>query len=135
MAGEFSTVGSGYGLDIVTGRNAGPGARTTYLAMLSAAPTDASTLATMTEIGTSGYARQSIAWTAPSGDPAETHNSAVITFTFTADPANITHAAIVSASSGTTGDFLMWWALDNARDAGAGESISFPISSVSMTLD
>lgn len=136
MAGELSTVGANYALDIVTGRNAGPGARTTYLALLSAAPTDASTLATMTELSTSGYARQSVAWTAPSGDPSSTQNSGTITFgPFTADPPNVTHCALVSASSGTTGDFLMWWSLTVAKDAAINESIQFAAGALVMTLD
>jgi hypothetical protein len=51
---EFSRVGAQYALDIVTGRAAGPGARTVYLALLTAAPNDATTNATMTELATSG---------------------------------------------------------------------------------
>jgi hypothetical protein len=136
MAGEFSTVGANYALDIVTGRNAGPGARTTYLALLTSAPTDATTLATMAELSATGYSRQSVTWTAPSGDPSSTNNSGTITFgPFTSDPANVTHCALVSASSGTTGDFLMWWALDTAKDAASGESIQFAAAALVMTCD
>lgn len=135
MAGEFSTAGSNIGLDAVTGR-ATQTSRTTYLALLSAAPTDASTLASMTEISTAGYARQTVAWTAPTGDPASTNNSALLTFgPFSADPPNVTHCALVSASSGTSGDFLMWWALDVAKDAAINESIQVAIGGLAMTLD
>lgn len=136
MPGELSNVGAGYALDIVTGRNAGPGVRTTYLALLSAAPTDATTLGTMSEIATAGYARQSVTWTAPTGDPRSTENSATLTFgPFTADPPNVTHCALVSAASGTTGDFLMHWALDTAKDAATDESIEFAAGALTMTLD
>jgi hypothetical protein len=136
MPGEFSSVGAGYALDIVTGRNAGPGARTTYLVLLTAAPTDTTTLATMSEVSTSGYARQSVAWTSPTGDPQATSNSALLTFgPFSADPPNVTHCALVSASSGTTGDFLMFWTLDAAKDAATNESIQFAIGALSMSLD
>lgn len=135
MAGELSTVGSGIGLDAATGR-ATQTARTTYLALLSAAPTDASTNATMTEISTAGYARQSVAFTAPTGDPARTENSGTVTFgPFSADPPNVTHCALVSSSSGTGGDFIMWWALDVAKDAASGESIQFAAAALYMTLD
>lgn len=135
MPGELSTVGAGYALDIVTGR-ATIAARTTYLALLSAAPTDASTLATMTEVAVGGYARQTVTWTAPTGDPARTQNSAVLTFgPFTGDPPNVTHCALVSASSGTTGDFLMFWSLDVAKDAAINESIQFAAGALYMTLD
>lgn len=136
MPGEFSQVGANIGLDIVTGRSAGPGARTTYLVLLSAAPSDTTTLATMSELSAAGYARQSVAWTAPTGDPSSTENSATITFgPFTADPVNATHCALVSAASGTTGDFLMHWALDVAKDAAVNESIEFAAGALSMTLD
>ena len=122
---EFSRAGAQFALDIVTGRNAGPGARTIYLALLSAAPTDASTLATMTEISTAGYARQAATFSAPSAaDPPETHITGALTFgPFTADPPSVTHFALVSASSGTSGDFVAWGAWGTARDAATGDSL------------
>lgn len=142
MAGEFSDAGSNYALDLVTGRATNPftaSSRTTYLALLSAAPSDTSTLATMTEITTSGYARQSVTWSTPalSGGIPETHNTSTVTFgPFTADPPNITHCALVSASSGTTGDFLIWWALTSARDPATGDSLSFAgTTGITITLD
>lgn len=144
MPGEFSTVGANLALDYVTGRNlsygvanaAGGAGRTTYLALCSAAPTDASTVGAMNEIATAGYARQTVTWTAPTGDPSRTQNSAVITFgPFTADPPNVTHCALVSSASGTGGDFLMFWALDVAKDAATNESIQFAAAALYMTLD
>ena len=139
MAGEFSNKGAEYALDIVTGRAAGPGVRTTYLALLAwptGAPGDATDLSTMQEINTAGYSRQSVAWTAPSGDPRSTSNSATITFgPFTADPPNVTHCALVSAASGTTGDLLMFWTLNSARDAQSGDSIQVNSGALTMTLD
>lgn len=136
MPGEFSSVGAGFALDATTGRAAGPGARTTYLALLTAAPGDTTTLATMSEVSTAGYARQAITWTAPTGDPQLTSNSALVTFgPFSADPPNVTHCALVSASSGTSGDFLMFWTLDTAKDAAINESIQFAIAALSMSLD
>jgi hypothetical protein len=135
MAGELSQVGANNALDGALGR-ATQTARTVYLALLSAAPSDTSTLASMTEITTSGYSRQSITWAAPSGDPSSTSNSNLITFgPFSADPPNVTHCACVSAASGTTGDFIAHWALTAAKDAANGESISFAIGALVMTLD
>jgi hypothetical protein len=135
MSFEFSRAGAQFALDIVTGRNAGPGARTTYLALLTAAPTDASTLATMAEVSTAGYARQSVTWAAPSAaDPPETHNTATLTAgPFSADPPNVTHFAIVSAASGTSGDFLAWGAWTAARDAANGDSLQVAASALSLT--
>jgi hypothetical protein len=135
MPGEASTAGANIALDAMTGR-ATQTARTTYLALLTAAPTDATTLASMTELSATGYARQSVAWTAPSGDPSSTQNSATITFgPFTTDPANVTHCALVSAASGTTGDFIMHWQLTAAKDAAVNESISFASGALVMTTD
>lgn len=135
MPGELSTVGANYALDIVTGR-ASIATRLTYLALLTSAPTDATTLATMTEISVTGYARQTVTWTAPTGDPSRTQNTAVLTFgPFTQDPPNVTHCALVSAASGTAGDFLMFWALDVAKDAAVNESIQFAAGALYMTLD
>lgn len=135
MPGELSQVGANNALDGALGR-ATQTARTTYIALLSAAPSDTTTLATMTEVSTAGYSRQSVTWAAPSGDPSSTSNSNVITFgPFTADPPNITHCACVSASSGTTGDFVAWWALTNARDGISGDSASFAVGALVLTLD
>lgn len=135
MAGEASSVGAGVALDAVTGR-ATQTARTVYLALLSAAPTDATTLATMTEITTAGYSRQTVAWSAPSGDPRVTSNTGVLTFgPFTADPPNVTHAALVSAATGTTGDLLYWWTLDTARDGITGDSLTVAVSALQAQLD
>lgn len=135
MPGELSTVGSNIALDAATGR-ATQSSRTTYLALLTAAPSDSSTLASMTELSATGYSRQSVSWSAPSGDPASTSNSGTITFgPFSTDPANVTHCALVSAASGTTGDFIMHWQLTAAKDAAIGESIAFAAAALVMTLD
>jgi hypothetical protein len=135
MAGEASSFGAGAALDAMSGR-ATQTARTTYLALLTAAPTDATTLATMTEVTTAGYSRQSVAWSAPSGDPRVSSNSATVTFgPVSADPPNITHVALVSAASGTTGDFIYFWTLDTARDGISGDSFQFAASALVMQLD
>jgi hypothetical protein len=135
MPGEASNVGAGYALDAISGR-ATATARTTYLALLTAAPTDATTVATMTEVGTAGYSRQAVTWTAPSGDPRVSSNTAIITFgPFSADPPNVPYAALVSTSSGTAGDFLYLWTLDTARDGASGDSLQLAAGSLVMQLD
>lgn len=135
MTGEASNVGAGIGLDAMNGR-ATQTARTVYLVALTAAPNDATTLATMSELSATGYARQSVAWNAPTGDPRLADNTALLTYgPFSTDPANVTHLALVSASSGTTGDFIFWWAVDNARDAASGDSLQVAAGALTMTLD
>lgn len=135
MPGEPSTFGAGVMLDAVNGR-ATQTARTTYVALLTSAPTDATILSTMAEVTTAGYSRVAATWAAPSGDPASSSNTNVLTFgPFTADPPNITHCALVSAASGTVGDFLYWWALGTARDGISGDSASFAAGALVMTQD
>lgn len=135
MTGEASTAGANIGLDAMTGR-ATQTARTTYLVLLTSAPSDTTTLATMSELSATGYARQSVTWSAPASDPSESHNTNVTTFgAFSTDPANVTHLALVSASSGTVGDFIFFWTAASARDAASGDSISVAASGLSMTLD
>lgn len=135
MPGEAAQRGAELGLDAITGR-ATVSARTTYLALLTAAPTDATTVASMAEITTAGYARQAVTWRAPAGDPAQTSNSVAITFgPFTADPPNITHVALVSSASGGTGDFLWHWALDLAKNPDLNESLQFPVDFLVAQLD
>jgi hypothetical protein len=138
MPGEFSTAGAGLALDAVTGRVAAA-SRVTYLALLTAAPTDATTMATMTEVftpGTSGYTRVAVTWGAPTGDPALTSNTNTVTVgAFTADPATITHCALVSAATGTAGVLYSHWALTTPRDPAIGDTITFAPGDLSLTLD
>lgn len=135
MPGELSTVGANIALDAATGR-AAAAARTTHLALWTAALTDASTIATAGELAVAGYARQPVTWSAPAGDPSSSSNTATITFgPFTADPANVTHCALVAPLTGTVGDFIMHWALTVAKDAAINESIQFAAAALVMTLD
>jgi len=139
MPGEFSTVAAQYALGYTSGRAVPYTApRTTYLTLLTAAPNDATTMATMAEVTTAGMARQPVTWSAESAaSPSETHNAAVITFgPFTANMATAAaYCALVSALTGTVGDFLWYWTLDVAKQANVGESIQFAIAALSMTLN
>jgi hypothetical protein len=135
MPGQLSTVGANLALDGATGRDGHVG-RTVYLALLTAAPSDSTTVATMTEVTTTGYARQAIGWAVPSSDPSITSNVLTITFgPFTADPPNVPYLALVSSSSGTGGDFLAYWTADTARDAANGESIQIAAGGLTLSID
>jgi len=138
MAGQFSDTGAKRALDAVTGR-ATQTARTTYLALLTAAPSDATTDGTIsiTEYGATGYSRQTVAWTAPALNGSsipESSNSGVITYgPFSAGTgATVTHAALVSAASGTTGDMLAWWNLDTSRTPAVNDSISIAANALKL---
>lgn len=135
MPGQPSTVGANNMLDGMSGR-ATQTARTTYIALLTAAPTDTTTNSTMTELSATGYSRQAVTWGAPTGDPSSTANTNALTFgPFSTDPANVTHLALVSSASGTTGDFIWYWTADVAKDAGIGDSITIAIGGLTMTAD
>lgn len=133
MPGSPTVAGAGYGLDAKTGR-ATITARTVYLALLTSAPTRDSTLATMAELSGAGYARQTATWSVPSGSPRVTSTAAVITWgPFSFDPASVTHVALVSAASGTTGDLIAFWTVNTARDASVGDSISANAGAITLT--
>lgn len=138
MPGQLSTVGANIALDAATGR-ATQTARTVYLALLTVAPTDATTMATMTEVfapGANGYARQACTFSAPASDPSLSSNTATITFgPFTADPASVAYAALVSAATGTVGDFIAYWTADVAQDAANGQSIQVSAGALTLSID
>ena len=135
MPGEATTVGAGKALDAISGR-ATQTARATYLCLLTASATDADTIAGLAEVATAGYARQSVTWGAPTGDPQVSANTNAMTFgPFSADPPNITHLALVSSASGTSGDLLYRWTADTPRDGITNDSITVAIGALSMSLD
>ena len=135
MSGQLSTAGANIALDAATGR-ATQSSRTVYLALLTVAPTDSTPLSSMTELTTAGYSRQACAWSAPSGDPSLSSNTATITFgPFSADPPSVAYAALVSSSSGTSGDFIAYWTADVAQDATTGQSIQVSAGALTLALD
>lgn len=135
MPGQLSTVGANIALDAATGR-ATQTARTVYLALLTAAPSDSTTMATMTELTTAGYSRQACTFGAPAGDPSLSSNTGTITFgPFSADPPSVAYAALVSASSGTVGDFIAYWTADVAQDAANGQSIQVSAGALTLSID
>lgn len=134
MPGEFSTVGAQLALNRIIGKDP---VRNTYIALLSSAPTDAGTIATLPEINTSGYARQLVNWTsATATSPSVATNSSLITFgPFTAAMAfPATHCALVSAGTGTAGDFLFHWTLEFVIQAGLNESVQFALGALQIEL-
>ena len=139
MAGQFSDAGSNKALDAVTGR-ATVSSATTYLALLTAAPGDTTTLSGMAEYTATGYSRQSVTWSAPAlnaSNVPETTNSATVTFgPFTAGTgAEITHAALVSAASGTTGSILAHWDLDAPRTPSTNDSVEVTAGNLKLSGD
>ena len=100
---------------------------TVYVALFTDNPTDADS---GTEIATGSYARQSVAFSAPSN--GATSNSADITFpTATANWGTITHAGMYDAS--TSGNLLFHSALTVSKVVNNGDT--FKINATDLDID
>ena len=134
MGGQFTTAGSDLAVNRVF-RNTGTSPTSLYLGLATAAVTDSSTLASITEVTTAGYSRQAVTFAAPSGDPSATSNTADITFgPFSADPPSIAYAFVTDAASGTSGTIYAYWD-GTAVDAASSESIVVRSGDLDFTLD
>lgn len=140
MPGELSDAGADIALDAVSGR-ATQTARTMYVALLTAAPSDATTPATMTEYSATGYARATFTPTTPAasgGGARRFSNNAQITIgplTGANGSSTITHAALVSSSSGTTGQLVLFWTLDSSRTPAANDSVQIAANAFTFDAD
>lgn len=134
MAGQFTTAGSDLALNKVF-RNTGTSPATLYLALATVALSDTTTLGTVTEVTTAGYSRQTVAFSAPAGDPSAIENSATVTFgPFTADPPSVAYAFVTDAATGTVGTIYAYWD-GTAVDAALNESIQVQAGALDFTLD
>lgn len=71
-----------------------------YVALSTAAYSEAATGASMNEVAGTGYARQTVAFDAPAGTPRATQNSAPVTFTAGATWTAVVAMYICDAASG-----------------------------------
>jgi glycine cleavage system aminomethyltransferase T len=142
--GSATNVGEKIALDAITGR-ATQTARTMYLALLvTPAPTDATTMSTMTELttpGTNGYSRQTIVTSTGWSDPTTTgttSNTGTITFgPFSSDLGTVIALALVSTPSGTAGELVYYWNLTagEQRDPANNDSITIAPGALVITAD
>lgn len=115
---------------------------TLAVALCTAAPNDASTGATITEVANSnGYARvtqnpSTSNWAATSGGNGTTSNSTTITFpTATGSWGTATHFAVVDSSTYGAGNVLFYGPLTSSVTIGTGVTASFPAGSLVIALD
>lgn len=136
MPGQLSQRGAELALDATSGR-AAVAARTMYLALVSVAPVDADTPASITELAATGYARLAAGWTVPTtSDPSGDQLTGPLTFgPFTTDPASAVGCVLISSSSGATGEITRIWTFDTPKDAGVGESITIAANALTMSVD
>lgn len=138
MPGNPSAWGCKIWVDYLTGVQLDHTApRTTYLALLTANFADDADLAVLPELTTPGYARQAVSWTtATNARPSSASNAAVVTFgPFTNDVTSpITHAALVTAQTGTSGQVLFKFQLDSPQQPAAGQALQIAIGKLSITI-
>lgn len=109
-----------------------------WVALFTAAPSDAGG---GTECTGGSYARKSTAaadWVAAtSATPSVSANATVITFvTPTGSWGTATHFALMSSLAGTTSaDYIGWAALGTPQAIGTGNSVTFAIGALTVTLD
>lgn len=105
---------------------------TAYVALFTAAPSDAGG---GTEVTGGSYARVATSgatWTAASG--GSTSNAAAVTFpTASASWGTVTHYATFDAA--TSGNMLRWAALTAPKTIGSGDTASFAIGALTQTED
>lgn len=116
--------------ELVTGKTAFT-LPTVYLALFTAAPSDAGG---GTEVTGGSYARKATAgsdWTASAGGVIS--NSTVLTFvTPSASWGTVTHFAGMDAS--TAGNMLWWDDLTTSQAIGTGNTVSFAIGAITITI-
>ena len=100
---------------------------TVYLALYTAAPTDAGG---GTQVSGGGYAREAITFGAPSGGVI-TNSSAV---SFTADGAAFGDVVAVGIFDAATAGNLLAWDDITTATVGDGDTINFAIGQISITL-
>lgn len=146
MSGSFTPVGAQYALDYLSGTMdttlvVGATSRSTYLMLLTAAPSDPSNLATYTEVSATGYARQTAVFGAAALNGSSVYqvanSSPVLWGPFTGasgigPPA--TMCALVTVSTGTSGLPLMLWTLDTVGAAAQNTTLQLATGTLTMTL-
>lgn len=144
MAGIIAQDGAKAVLDYFTGQSA-LSISTLYVALLTADPSTsgpssgpAVAMTDLVEDTTSGYARQSVSFTAPtSAVPSEVSNSSALTFgPYSANQATaVQWAALVTVSTGTSGHLLYTWVLDTSQQVLDTQSIVIPANDLTLLQD
>lgn len=104
---------------------------TVYVGLTTADPTE--TGSQTNEVSGGAYARQSMAFDAPSPS-GKTRNTALVTFpTATASWGTVTHWFIADAASG--GNMLYYGALDSSKTVGSGDVVEIAAGQMQINED
>lgn len=108
-----------------------------YLALCTAAPTDASTGSTITEATYTGYARKAITNNStnfPAASGGAKSNGAEIAFAeCTGGSSDVTHWALLDAD--TAGNVLYWGALTASKNISSGDTPKVAVGDLDITED
>ena len=134
--GSFSNFLEDEVLDHVFGKAAYTAPTTLYVGLWTTTLSDASTGATSGEPTGGSYARKSVAnnltnWPASSGG-AKANGTAITFVTATGPWGTVTHFAILDAA--TNGNILGWAQLTASKVIGNGDTASFAIGDLDITL-
>lgn len=136
MAGSFSDYLEDELLDHVFGGADYSRPGTLYIALCTTAPTDASTGSTIVEPSGNNYSRKAVTNNStnfPASSGGAKANGAAITFDAASGSwGTITHFAIVDASS--AGNVLGWGDLAVSKAVSSGDTVSFAIGDLDITL-
>jgi len=133
--GSFTDYTENRVLDHVVGKTSFTMPAVVAVALFTAAPSDAGGGTEVTNAN--NYARKTTAGTdwqaAASG---ATQNSAAITFNVPSGSwGTVTHFAIMDSATYGAGNMLMWSALTTPQAIGSGNTVSFAIGDLDITLD
>lgn len=110
---------------------------TVYAALATTTPTDATTGTNIVEPSGGSYARVSITNNStnfPASSGGSKSNGTAITFpTATASWGTVTAVAIIDAAS--NGNIMAWGALTASKTVDSGDTVSFAIGALVITLD
>lgn len=117
-----------------------------YVGLATAAITDASTLATITEPTDTTYARQlahdddgnpaKFAAPANDGGVQKSKNNAAISFAFATGGTQVTYAFICNKATGSTGGLLIAYTqLDSAKTPSAGDTLEFATNALAFGIE
>lgn len=135
--GSFSNYLEDEVLDHILGGGDYARPATVYIGLWTAALDDASTGSTANEVSGVSYVRKSVTnnvtnWPAASGG-AKANGTAITFATAGGDWGTVTYFAILDAS--TAGNILGWGALTQSKTIGNGDTASFAIGDLDVTLD
>lgn len=121
-------------LDGITGVAQYTTPATTYLALFTADPTDAGSVAN--EVSGGGYARISLNGEFSGASGGSISSSSDIEFpTATADWGTITHVGVMKSGTAGTDDMMVWMALDNPTEVNNGNIFKILSGDMTITAD